>query len=208
MLKKIILSALVSVSALIVKSQNSYNSVGVTGSYFFPTSNKPIEYRSNEAQSIGLFYEHYFISNFKLKVGVNNFSTTYSDWYFDTSSTPKIFSFDVEAEFISLPLQLSYNFDATNNRWEFFVDAGYTLLIQQHKSIKNFPKNSLLSPYDRINKSNYYSYFTVGFSGRYKLHKDIYVGLGTRSFHYLKLNNNKGNGFPALSIDGSIAYVF
>ncbi len=140
-------------------------------------------------------------------LSLNNFTSTYKAWYFNTS-TSKRYEFDAEASFVSIPLTLSYNFNAVDNGWEFFVDAGYNLLIEQNTVIKSFSKDTVLFPYDRVNTSKFYNYFTVGFSGRYKLYNSLSISLGTRSYHYLPLNNNFGNGFPTLSAYSGLAYIF
>jgi hypothetical protein len=207
MLNRIVLWVVLCSSFLASNAQNAYTSIGVEGNYFLPTTSKPTYYRNNKAQAFGIFFERYFKSNFKLKAGLTNFTSTYKAWYFNTS-TSKRYEFDAEASFVSIPLTLSYNFNAIDNEWEFFVDAGYSLFIEQNVIIKDFTKDSALFPHDRVNTSKFYNYFTVGFSGRYKLYNFLSISMGTRSYHYLPLNSNFGNGFPTLSAYGGVAYIF
>lgn len=192
-----------------LKAQNSYTSVGIMGIHYTPTSSQPVILKPFNAKSIGVLVEHYFNNHRKLATGISYYEHQYKREYRDTDIPEGWASYKGLSQFITVPLTASYNFMKENKKWEFFVDAGFLNFIH----IKTTQVNDHTTiPKKRFTQVETYTftnhYFMAGIIGRYKLLKKLYLGLGTKTHHYLKLSRRINTGFPTISIEGNIAYIF
>lgn len=178
-----------------------YKTIGIGVNLYIPSTSKPTNYNNDNAAATGIFGELYFENKVKLKLGINYFYNTYKAKYIDTATRPKVFVFNTDARFITLPVLVSYNFISGEDKWAFFVDAGYEAFIHQKTTLQNFNNALPLTPYDR--NINYKSahYFIAGVNGQYTIDKKWVLGMGTKSYHYLPFGNKKSKGFPTVSID-------
>lgn len=207
-MKYLIILVILMGCSLFLKAQTTYSTIGVTSSWYIPETSQPIHYNGDNAVSGGIFGEHYFKNHFKLKVGVNYYLNAYNEKFLDTSKAPKIYTYNATEKFITLPFEAAYNFMRGDEKWEFFVDAGYVAFIHLKTHIGDFTNNYTLTPYNSKLSYRNAHYFTVGFSGRYKFTQKWLAGFGTKSYHFLPVINKESRGFPSISIDVSMAYAF
>lgn len=207
-MKKATLLLLVSICFSMLKAQNNYTSIGINGIHYTPTSSQPVILKPFNAKSIGVLVEHYFNNHRKIATGISYYEHEYKREYRDTDIPAGWASYKGLSKFITVPLTASYNFMKENKKWEFFVDAGFlnfihikTTEVHDHTTIpeKRFTQ---VATHTFTNH-----YFMAGITARYKLHKKLYFGFGTKTHHYLKLSRRVNTGFPTISLDGSIAYI-
>lgn len=190
-----------------IYAQKPYTSIGVNTSVFFPLGSKPILYRNNRAYAYSFYAERYTTNGAKYKAGIGQFITTQDELYYDTSDSPQFFRFHSQTKSIHIPLNFSYNFLQNDNSWDFFTGIGYSLFIRYYHEINGSPQEMALIRYDDRIRSDYFNYITVNVEVRYKGSKHVLLGLGTTSYHFIPVNN-PNTGYPSLSVDGSLTYIF
>lgn len=181
----------------------TYDAIKINASYL--TS------KSDMGPSLGFSYEHYFKNHWKLEVGIHIYKSPFSGSYIDDADTLKgLVIYDGFSAFLTTPVIISYNFLEADNQYEFFVDAGLSNFFHIKTSRNQQHTTQQQKNYSNKTTSVLYSqqYFIVGITGRYKLSKHFYLGIDTKSYHYIKLSKKELLSSPPLSVGISTAYIF